>query len=144
MQECKEFLLEIHEQLEQTQQHYKEFYDRHHQPLEITVGQWVWFHLLHHPMASLDVRGCGKLGPKFYGSYKVVERIVEVAYSLQPPAGARIHDVFHVGLLKLFHGEPPTILAALPPIRHQWVCLKNAQSSGVSWQGGQQEILVQW
>jgi hypothetical protein len=48
------------------------FYDRHHRQLEFTVGQWVWLRLLYHLMASLDVKGRGKLEPKFYRPYKIV------------------------------------------------------------------------
>jgi hypothetical protein len=104
----------------------------------------MWLRLLHRPIASLDVRERGKLGPKFYGPYKVLERVGEVSNRLQLPAGAQIHDVFHVGLLKPFHGDPPAVPAALPPLRHGRACLKPAAVLKCRLARGQQEVLVQW
>jgi hypothetical protein len=69
MLEHDEFLMEIRERLEQAQQHYKMYYDRGHRELEFEEGQWVWLHLLHRQVASLDVKGRGKLGPQFYGLF---------------------------------------------------------------------------
>jgi hypothetical protein len=78
-----EFLAEIKERLEQAQQQYKKFYDTKHHEVEFAVGQWVWLRLIHCPIASLDVKGRGKLRPKFYGPFKILEPIGDVAYKLQ-------------------------------------------------------------
>jgi hypothetical protein len=64
-----ELLLHTRERREQAQNHYKLLYDRKHRELEFNEGDWVWLHLLHRSIASLNVVGHGKLGPKFYGSF---------------------------------------------------------------------------
>jgi hypothetical protein len=61
-----EFLVEIHDWLEQAQQHYKLHYDRKHRDVEFQVDDWVWLRLLHRSIASLSVQGRSKLGPRFF------------------------------------------------------------------------------
>jgi hypothetical protein len=74
--------MEVHDRLEQAQQHYMAAYDRKHREMELQEGQWVWLWLLHHPAVSMDIKGCGNLGPRFYGPFKILECVGTVAFRL--------------------------------------------------------------
>jgi hypothetical protein len=67
-----------------------------------------------------------------------------VAYRLQLPARARIHDVFHIALLKKFEGTPPEATVPLPPMQHGWVIpipakIIQGRLNRATW-----ELLVSW
>jgi hypothetical protein len=136
--------MEARDRLEQAQPHYKAAYDRKHRDVELQEGQWVWLWLLHRLTASMDIKGRGKLGPCFYGPFKILERVGSVAYRLQLPAGARLHVVFHVDVLKRFTGEPPSTPGALPPMRHGRACLRPASIKQSRVARGRVELLVHW
>jgi hypothetical protein len=54
------------------------------------------------------------LKPHYVSPYRVEEIVNDAAVRLQLPSDARIHDVFHVGVLKKFVGAAPTEPPALP------------------------------
>ncbi|KAA3487647.1 integrase [Gossypium australe] len=53
----------------------------------------------------------GKLSPRFIGPYRVSKRVGLVAYQLElPPELNRIHNVFHVSMLRRYHSNPSHIV----------------------------------
>ena len=53
----------------------------------------------------------GKLSPRFIGPYEILERIGSVAYCLAlPPKLAKLHNVFHVSMLRRYRYDESHIL----------------------------------
>jgi hypothetical protein len=88
--------------------------DKHRSEREFEVGDWVFLRLQPFRQKSMRKK-LGKLSPKFYGPYKVIQRVGMVAYKLELPEGACIHPVFHVSFLKAKLGETITPISRLPP-----------------------------
>lgn len=80
------------------------------------VGDMVYLRLQPYRQSSLKTSGKEKLKPKFYGPYKVLRRIGEVAYELELPSHSKIHNVFHVSCLKKALGQHVISSQELPPL----------------------------
>ncbi|KAJ4758083.1 polyprotein [Rhynchospora pubera] len=139
-----ELLHDARQRLLQAQQRMKEGYDKAHRDVSYSIGQWVLLRLNHRLAVGIRTKTNAKLAPRFYGPYKILERVGEVAYRLELPANARIHDVFHVSLLKPFHGTPPSELPPLPPLRHGHVTREPSAVTSIRHRDNSVEVLVEW
>jgi hypothetical protein len=73
-----------------------------------------------------------------------VEIIGDVISCLHLLAKARIHDIFHVGLLKKFEGVSPTTMVPLRTTQHGRVLQTPAKVLRATLNRGIWEILVSW
>jgi hypothetical protein len=144
MEAREAFLADVRYRLEQAQASQKLHYDRQHRQVSYQVGDWALLRLRQRAASSLPRTTTGKLKPRFVGPYRVVEIINDVAVRLELPQGARLHDVFHVGVLKKFIGAPPASPPALPAIHNGAVipeplCVEQAHLAR-----GVHQVLVHW
>ncbi|WRX29421.1 Reverse transcriptase/retrotransposon-derived protein [Theobroma cacao] len=82
------------------------------------LGTNLRFSIAFHPHTDGVIRFAkwGKLNLRYIGAFRIIERIGPVAYRLElPPELDRIHNVFHVSMLKKYVPDPSHILKA-PPI----------------------------
>ncbi|CAJ2638126.1 unnamed protein product [Trifolium pratense] len=75
--------------------------DKHRSDRVFSIGDFVYLKLQPYRQLSLKSHGVHKLLPKFYGPFKVLDRIGLAAYALDLPPSTVFHNVFHVSQLKL-------------------------------------------
>lgn len=91
-------LSEIRYHLQQAQDRMKLNAYRKRRELQFQVGDLVYLGLRPYRQQSVLSRCSHKLRPRFAGPFLVIRKVGEAAYELPPEA--RIHNVFHVFVLK--------------------------------------------
>ncbi|CAL9217276.1 unnamed protein product, partial [Arabidopsis halleri] len=105
-------MLKFH--LLRAQNRMKQYADSHRSQREFQVGDSVYLKLQPYRQQSLKTKGVPhKLSPRFYGPFRVTDKVGTVAYKLELPQGTAIHNVFHVSQLKLCP-NPPSEAPVMP------------------------------
>lgn len=76
----------------------------------------VYLKLQPYRHTSLSTHRCLKLHSKYYGPFRILERIGTAAYKLLLPEGCQLHNVFHVSQLKQHIGPQVVPSKDLPLI----------------------------
>ena len=103
MQEAKKHLLAAQNRLNL-------YADTKRREISFDVGTQV---LLNTSNIKLKMPGVRKLLSRWIGPFKVLKRVGKVAYKLELPKTLKIHDVFHISLLKSY--KTSSKVQPLPP-----------------------------
>ncbi|XP_071939145.1 uncharacterized protein [Coffea arabica] len=108
--EAQEKVKLIRERLQATQSRQKSYADTRRKDLEFEVGDKAFLRVK--PLKSGVVSKKGKkLKPRYIRLFKILKRVGNVAYQLKLPASmAKVHDVFHVSMLRKYHPDPSHVL----------------------------------
>ena len=100
LKEREDVLTVLQHQLRRAQCRMRSQVDQHRSKRVFQIGDWVLLKLQPYRQTSLASGKAPKLAPKYYGPFKVVDTVGKVAYQLDLPPEADIHDIFHVSQLK--------------------------------------------
>ena len=100
----------IRQRIRTAQCRQKSYANNWRKDLEFEIGDKVFLKIT--PLkTSLMAEKRKKLQPRFVRPYKGIQRVGNVAYKLELSLSlSRIHDVFHVSILKKYHPYPSHVL----------------------------------
>ncbi|KAG8481030.1 hypothetical protein CXB51_025733 [Gossypium anomalum] len=100
----------IRDRLKEAADRQKSYADLKRKEIEYSVGDMVFLKVS--PWKKILRFGKkGKLSPQFIGPYWVLKRVGPVAYQLElPPKLDRIHDFFHVSMLRRYQFDPTHVV----------------------------------
>lgn len=129
--------------IELAQRHQKHYHDKTCRPLTFQVGEYAYLAR----WAIRQLPGTTKLARNYFGPFKVVRSIKDIAYELDlPHVMRRIHPVFHVEYLKKarsddLHLNPvfPRPSAVLPDDADEADCILDHR-----YRYNQPQFLIRW
>ena len=105
LQEMENMVRKVQHNFKEAQDRQKSYADQKRRHLEFQVGDHIYLKVKAQ-ISSLKLGNYAKLAPRFYGPFEILARIGPVAYQLALPASLKIHNIFHISLLKRYIHDP--------------------------------------
>eukprot|EP00253_Pinus_taeda_P007149 PITA_07149 len=109
LKDMEDMVRKVRANLKAAQDRQKSFADRKRRFTEYKVGDRV-FVRIQTRRSTLQWSGCAKLAPRYFGPLQILARVGPVAYQLALPSHIRIHNVFHVSVLKKYVYDPKHVI----------------------------------
>eukprot|EP00253_Pinus_taeda_P011507 PITA_11507 len=109
LKEMEDMVKRVRVNLKATQDRQKNFVDRKRRFKEFQVGDHVYIRI-QAKRSTLQWSGCAKLAPRYCGPFQILARVGPVAYQLALPSHIRVHNVFHVSVLKKYVYDPKHVI----------------------------------
>eukprot|EP00253_Pinus_taeda_P002208 PITA_02208 len=109
LKEFEETVKRVRTNLKAAQDRQKSFVDRKRRFKEFQVGDHV-FVRIQPRRSTLQWSECAKLSPRYFGPFQILPRVGPIAYQLAPPGHIRIHNVFHISVLKQYVYDPNHVI----------------------------------
>lgn len=134
----------VRQHLIRAQKYMKHQADKRRSDRVFAVNDLVFLKLQPYVQSSVSRRSSQKLSFKFFGPFKILNRIGSIAYRLELPPGSHVHPVFHVSQLRRSPEQlqvttqlPSDLVAYQVPER----ILQRRWSSG---HHSMEQVLVKW
>jgi hypothetical protein len=114
MQTRMQAMISIKQNLLVAQERMKKYADKNRTERHLEVGDMAYIKLQPYRHTALGIHNSLKLHSKFYGPFKVLQKISQVAYKLLLPDNCGTHPVFHISQLKKHIGAKVVPQANLP------------------------------
>ncbi|XP_012845856.1 PREDICTED: uncharacterized protein LOC105965854 [Erythranthe guttata] len=114
VQQTVNLVRDIRENMRVAQNRQQSYANNRRRDLEFEVGSLVFLKVA--PFKGiLRFGNRGKLSPRYIGPFEILEKIGSRAYRLAlPPNLSRIHNVFHISMLRKYIPSPEHVLKAEP------------------------------
>eukprot|EP00253_Pinus_taeda_P031928 PITA_31928 len=109
LKEMEALVKKVRSNLKAAQDRQKNFVDWKRRFKEYQVGDHVYVRI-QAKKSTLQWSGCAQLAPQYCGPFQILARIGLVAYQLALPSHIRVHNVFHVSMLKKYVYDPKHVI----------------------------------
>lgn len=116
IQERQRYSEHLKVQLHRAQAKMKSEADKHRSSREFQIEEEVFLKLQPYAQSLVVNRPFPKLAFKYFGPYKILEKIGPVEYKLALPEGSQVHPVFHVSQLKQHVPDHTPVFTTLPAL----------------------------